>query len=91
MLESSQLIEYVGYIAASFTAIALIPQAIQIWKSGNFSCISTYVYSLFTASASMWLLYGLLIHKLPLILSNTVSLILAGSILMLKIRSDIKH
>lgn len=87
MLDYSQLTEYVGYIAATITAIALIPQAIQIWKSSNFSCISIYVYSLFTASATMWLLYGVLINKLPLILSNAISLILAGSILMLKFRS----
>jgi MtN3 and saliva related transmembrane protein len=87
MLDFSELTEYVGYIATAIAAIALIPQAIQILKNGNFSCISIYVYSPFTASATMWLLYGVLINKLPLILSNTISLILAGSILMLKFRS----
>lgn len=87
MPDSNLLIEYVGFLAAIITGIALIPQAIQIWRSGNFSCISIIVYSLFTSGAATWLLYGLLIHKWPLILSNTMSLILAGSILILKIRS----
>ena len=87
MPDSSLLIEYVGFLAAIITGIALIPQAIQIWKCGNFACISIAVYSLFTSGAATWLLYGILIHKWPLIVSNAMSLILAGSILILKIRS----
>ena len=87
MPNSSQLTEYIGFLAAVITGIALIPQALQIWKSGNFLCISVFVYSLFTAGAATWLLYGILIYKWPLILSNSMSLILAGSILILKLRS----
>lgn len=87
MFDSNLYIEYVGFIAAGFTAIALIPQAIQIGRSGNFSCISIVVYSLFTGSSAMWLLYGMLIQKWPLILSNMISMVLAGGILILKIRS----
>ncbi|MBU3639819.1 SemiSWEET transporter [Polynucleobacter sp. AP-RePozz3-80-G7] len=87
MPDSPQIIEYIGFLAAAITGIALIPQALQIWKSGNFLCISVFVYSLFAAGAATWLLYGILIYKWPLILSNSMSLILAGSILILKIRS----
>ncbi|WP_353433016.1 SemiSWEET transporter [Polynucleobacter sp. MWH-UH23A] len=88
MLDSAQIIEYIGFLAAAITGVALIPQAHQIWKSQNFHCISIFVYSLFTAGAATWLLYGILIHKWPLILSNSLSLLLAGSILTLKIRSE---
>ncbi|MBU3613255.1 SemiSWEET transporter [Polynucleobacter sp. MG-27-Goln-C1] len=87
MPNSSQLAEYIGFLAAVITGIALIPQALQIWKIGNFLCISVFVYSLFTAGAATWLLYGILIYKWPLILSNSMSLMLAGSILVLKLRS----
>lgn len=90
MADSAQLIEYIGFLAAAITGIALIPQAFQIWKSGSFLCISSFVYSLFTAGAAAWLSYGILIHKWPLILSNALSLILAGGILILKIRSSSK-
>ncbi|MGV0963802.1 MAG: PQ-loop domain-containing transporter [Polynucleobacter sp.] len=87
MPNSTQLAEYIGFLAAAITGVTLIPQALQIWKTGNFLCISIFVYFLFTAGAATWLLYGILIYKWPLILSNSMSLILAGSILILKIKS----
>ena len=85
---SPQIIEWIGFLAAALTGVALIPQAIQIWKSGNFLCISIFVYILFTAGAATWLIYGILIGKWPLILSNSLSLLLAGSILFLKLRAS---
>lgn len=93
MPDSSLLIEYVGFIAAILTAITLIPQALQIWKSNNFACISVPVYTLLMSSAAMWLLYGLLIQKWPLIVSNLISMVLAGAILILKYRwkKTLKH
>jgi len=44
------------------------------------------MYSLFTAGVGLWLVYGLIIEKWPLILANTMTFALALSILMLKLR-----
>lgn len=43
------------------------------------------MYSLFTAGVGLWLVYGLIIEKWPLILANALTFALALSILVLKI------
>lgn len=88
MFNTFSTTEYIGFLAATITAIALIPQAFEIWRSGSYSCISVFVYSLFTAGAAVWLLYAALIGAWPLIISNTMTLVLAGGILALKLRAS---
>jgi len=48
------------------------------------------MYSLFTFGVGLWLVYGLIIEKWPLILANSVTFALALSILVLKLRSTRK-
>jgi len=36
----------------------------------------------------LWLIYGLILESRPLIYANTVTLILTGTILVLKLRGD---
>ena len=80
--------ELIGYCAAFLTTIAFLPQAIQSWRTRDLSGISVGMYSLFTAGVGLWLIYGLLIEKWPLILANALTFLLALSILVLKIRSS---
>ncbi len=83
----SEHIELVGYSAAFLTTIAFLPQAIQSWRTRDLSGISLGMYSLFTAGVGLWLIYGWIIEKWPLILANALTFALALSILILKIRS----
>ncbi len=80
-------IEIIGYCAAFLTTIAFLPQAIQSWRTRDLSGISVGMYSLFTAGVGLWLVYGLIIEKWPLILANALTFVLALSILVLKLRS----
>jgi len=79
-------IEIIGYCAAFLTTIAFLPQAIQSWRTKDLSGISLGMYSLFTAGVGLWLVYGLIIEKWPLILANALTFALALSILLLKLR-----
>ena len=79
-------IEIIGYCAAFLTTIAFLPQAIWSWRTRDLSGISLGMYSLFTAGVGLWLVYGLIIEKWPLILANAMTFALALSILMLKLR-----
>ncbi|MBU3620824.1 SemiSWEET transporter [Polynucleobacter sp. CS-Odin-A6] len=79
--------ELIGYCAAFLTTIAFLPQAIQSWRTRDLSGISVGMYSLFTSGVGLWLIYGLMIEKWPLILANALTFLLALSILVLKIRS----
>ncbi|QWD84627.1 SemiSWEET transporter [Polynucleobacter asymbioticus] len=80
-------IEIIGYCAAFLTTIAFLPQAIQSWRTRDLSGISVGMYSLFTAGVGLWLIYGLIIEKWPLILANALTFALALSILVLKLRT----
>ena len=80
----------IGYCAAFLTTIAFLPQAIQSWRTRDLSGISLGMYSLFTAGVGLWLVYGLIIEKWPLILANALTFALALSILILKVRHTAK-
>jgi len=81
-------VEWIGYLAAFLTTCAFIPQAVQSWRTRDLSGISLGMYSLFTLGVGLWLVYGLIIEKWPLILANSVTLALALSILVLKLRHN---
>lgn len=85
-LQSHQ-IEIIGYCAAFLTTVAFLPQAIQSWRTRDLSGISLGMYSLFTVGVGLWLVYGLIIEKWPLILANASTFALALSILLLKLRT----
>jgi MtN3 and saliva related transmembrane protein len=87
MILQPHQIEIIGYCAAFLTTIAFLPQAIQSWRTRDLSGISAGMYSLFTAGVGLWLIYGLIIEKWPLILANALTFALALSILVLKIRT----
>jgi MtN3 and saliva related transmembrane protein len=89
-LESHQ-IEIIGYCAAFLTTIAFLPQAIQSWRTRDLSGVSLGMYCLFTAGVGLWLVYGLIIEKWPLILANALTFALALSILVLKLRHTLKQ
>ena len=80
-----QQIELIGYCAACLTTMAFLPQAIHSWRTRNLSGVSLGMYSLFTIGVGLWLVYGLIIEKWPLILANALTFALALSILVLKI------
>jgi len=83
-------IEIIGYCAAFLTTVAFLPQAIQSWRTRDLSGISLGMYSLFTLGVGLWLIYGLIIEKWPLILANSLTFTLALSILLLKLRHTAK-
>ena len=91
MIIEPHQIEIIGYCAAFLTTIAFLPQAIRSWRTKDLSGISLGMYSLFTVGVGLWLIYGLIIEKWPLIMANALTFALALSILLLKIRHTSNH
>ncbi|OIM98912.1 hypothetical protein A9236_03470 [Polynucleobacter sp. QLW-P1DATA-2] len=83
-------IEIIGYCAAFLTTVAFLPQAIRSWRTKDLSGISLGMYALFTVGVGLWLVYGLIIEKWPLIMANALTFALALSILLLKLRHTSK-
>ncbi len=78
--------ELIGYLAATLTTLAFVPQAWQTWRTRDASGISLGKYTLFCLGVALWLIYGLLLGAWPIIIANAITLALALSILVMKLR-----
>ena len=78
--------EWLGYVAATLTTLAFVPQAIKILRSRDARSISLGMYVVFTVGIAFWFGYGLVLHSWPMIVSNAITFVLAGSIVLLKLR-----
>lgn len=80
-------ITIIGLIAATFTTISFLPQAIKIIRTKLTRDLSLAMYSILVIGIFLWLVYGILIKDLPLIIANAITLLFASIILILKIRN----
>lgn len=78
--------EWFGFLAAILTTTSFVPQAVKTIRTRNTSGISLAMYVIFTVGVGLWLVYGLLLGSWPMILANTVTLLLALTILVSKLR-----
>lgn len=78
--------EWIGFAAAFLTTVSFIPQAIMTIRTKNTSGISRGMYFMFTVGVALWLAYGIYLMSWPMIFANTVTFLLAATILVLKLR-----
>ncbi len=78
--------DWIGSSAATLTTTAFIPQAWKIWRTRHTADISLVMYALFTLGVALWLIYGILIASWPIIIANSITLLLAGMVLAMKIK-----
>lgn len=78
--------DIVGFSAAFLTTASFVPQAWLTFKTRDVSGISLGMYSAFTLGVALWLVYGLALGAWPLVVANTITLMLALSILVMKLR-----
>ena len=55
------LTSLIGFIAATLTTIAFLPQVIKVWKSRSARDISLGMYCLFSSGVLLWLVYGIML------------------------------
>lgn len=79
-------LEWAGYIAATLTTAAFVPQAIKTIRSRDTRGISLGMYVVFTIGIAFWLLYGVALHSWPMIVSNIITFGLSATILAMKLK-----
>jgi len=79
-------ITVLGFLAGSFTTIVFWPQLMKTWKSKWAKDASSGMLVTCCMGVFLWLVYGTLIHSLPVILANLITFILAMAISILRIR-----
>ena len=78
--------EWTGYVAATLTTLAFVPQAVKTIRTRDTRSISLGMYVVFTIGIAFWFGYGIVLHSWPMIVSNLVTFVLAGTILALKVK-----
>ena len=79
-------VDIIGNLAACLTTFSFLVQAVKSWRTKDLSGISVGMYSMFASGVALWLAYGLVINSMPLIVTNSLTLAFALSILIMKIR-----
>lgn len=80
------VIKLIGFAAATCTTVAYAPQAIKVWKTRSTGDISLGMFLVMVFGIALWLVYGLLSGDAPLVAANAVTMLLAGGILVMKLR-----
>ena len=80
------LLDYTGYTAALCTTGAYVPQVLRVWRTRSTQDISLKMFLVLVTGLSLWLVYGFWKGEIPLIAANSVTLMLASTILYFKIK-----
>lgn len=79
------LADWVGSVAATLTTLAFVPQVVKTLRTRQTRDISTAMWSMFCAGVALWLAYGVLLGAWPIIVANALTLVLAGTVLAIKL------
>ena len=83
---TEMLTDLIGYAAALLTTLAFLPQAVLTYRTKRADGVSLEMYAVFVVGITLWLAYGLLLGKGPIIAANAVTLALSSFILVMKLR-----
>ncbi len=76
--------DIIASIAAFFTMIGYVPQAIKTIKTKDTKGISFWMYFFSIVGVVFWLIFGFMIGNLPIIFKNIAVIILGGTVLWIK-------
>jgi len=80
------LVDILGYFAGVLVVISLLPQVIKSWKTKLTRDISLWRYVIYTVGLTLWITYAFIIKNGPVGIMNGIGLLLALSILGLKLK-----
>ncbi len=78
--------EWLGYLAATLTTAAFLPQVLHTWRSRSARGLSVGWLVTFSLGVAGWLTYGVLTGARPVIVGNAITLGLIGTLAVLKWR-----
>ena len=78
--------DLLGYAAATLTTLSFVPQVWRTLRTHDVSGISLRMYSVFTLGVAVWLAYGIVLGETPMMIANSVTLVLACAVLVMRVR-----
>lgn len=80
-------LDIIASLAAFFTMIGYIPQAIKTIKTKETEDLSFWMYFFSIVGVIFWLIFAIMISNIPMILKNIAVIILGGLILVIKTKN----
>lgn len=79
------LVTIIGSLAALLTTVAYVPQAYQTIRTRDTSALSLPTFLMLFVGTCLWGTYAVLIHDIPILMTNLISGGLATIILYIKL------
>ncbi|WP_433829950.1 SemiSWEET family sugar transporter [Flavobacterium anhuiense] len=70
------VIDVLGLFAGACITLSTVPQIIKVWKTKKVKEISLRMFSILTFGIALWIVYGILKKDFPIIITNSISLVL---------------
>ncbi len=74
-----------GHIGAVLSSITFIPQVLQAWKTKSVGDLSMNMLLIVLTSTLVWLAYAIPLGLLPVIIANSIILILSSLLIYFKL------
>jgi MtN3 and saliva related transmembrane protein len=81
-------LELLGYLAGLLTTFSASPQLYYSYTTKDVKSLNLAFMTMLIAGLSLWAVYGLVIQSLPIILFNTIGVILWIPLYWMKIMSN---
>jgi MtN3 and saliva related transmembrane protein len=80
------LVKVIGLVAGACTSCAIIPQVVTTYKKKKASDVSILMFIVLLSGNLLWIFYGFQKKKVPIIITNFVTVCLNVTMLVLKIK-----
>jgi MtN3 and saliva related transmembrane protein len=82
----ADLTTWVGIVAGVFTAVSLLPQLIKLIRNKKAEDISLFFLAILFCGLGLWIWYGVLKEDLPIIATNSFSLLINFAMIVLGLK-----
>ena len=79
--------DFLGSVAGALTTFAFVPQVIKAHQTKSLNDLSLATLLTFMTGVALWIVYGAAIGSLPLVATNTVTLLLQATLIWMKVRT----
>lgn len=79
-------VDVLGYSAGVVTTLIFLPQVIKTWKEKSAKDISLLMFVIAAVNDVMWIVYGVMKDDLVILLTNSVVLVMALTMIYFKMR-----
>jgi MtN3 and saliva related transmembrane protein len=80
------LADFIGYAASAITVLTFLPQVIKTWKEKSAKDVSLMMFIIAIVNEVLWITWGILINNKIVIITNVLMVIMASTMVFLKLK-----